>query len=256
MSEIANILKDLGIGLSRLIRYSYGGFLLLLFAARLAPCEVRSIFSSLGPIAGTLCFLVAGVCWYVLHRNLIIPIHHFGLCFLYWSVDHVCFRPLLKQRIKRFVSLLRRYRFIKRMVRRIWCCMCFSSCLKRKTPENSLSPTYYLAQRVKVPCPLRMAAYSHLRRVGFFPRKDALDVAHAENGMLVMTAEGLAAAGFYIRLAKGCCGEASVYLCLAGIFLIGSYAGALAQHSVECLYLKRPENLWRIRGVLKDAGFL
>ena len=64
-----------------------------------------------------------------------------------------------------------------------------------------------------------MTAYNILRRSDFFPNKDSLNIAHAENGLLVMSGVGLVIAAGYALSRGSSFGLALTLFVLALVFL-------------------------------------
>jgi len=97
-----------------------------------------------------------------------------------------------------------------------------------------------------------MLAYISLRRNKEFldeAQQRKLDIAHAENGLVVMTAGGLFVASALVARHR-CCdsnGIGWIPLLIAGIvFWIASYFMATEQHKLECMH-------WRYKEA-KDGG--
>src|SRR6266568_896710 len=85
--ELGSVLEKLSLGLSRLLRYSFGGFLLIVFAAVLNPTDTGKILKELPWQLTAFSVVVLGSGIYAAHRSLVIPIHHLGLCFILWVGD-------------------------------------------------------------------------------------------------------------------------------------------------------------------------
>ena len=103
----------------------------------------------------------------------------------------------------------------------------------------------------------RMLAYSILRRGDFFKdeEKRALDVAHAEGGLIVMTAEGFGVAAAFAWLYPTYSRISWVPLAvLAGVLLAASYPGGFVQHRLECMRF-RAEQI-RVIEILRKSGIL
>lgn len=113
--------------------------------------------------------------------------------------------------------------------------------------EFSPDPTRYLGEGLGVPIRRRMTAYNILRRSDFFPNKDSLNIAHAENGLLVMSGVGLLIAAGYALSRGSSFGLASILFVLALVFLAASFWAEWIQHSVECSIIKdRPVEAMKI----------
>jgi hypothetical protein len=65
-------LNKLGIGLSRLLRYSYGGFLLLLFASIFETSDTKKVMEAIPTTLTVLVVIGIGSAIYALHRSVII----------------------------------------------------------------------------------------------------------------------------------------------------------------------------------------
>ncbi len=85
--ETDKVLKELGLGLSLLLRYSYGGFLLIVLASIVNPTAAGKVLNSMPWELAGLSALVLGAGIYALHRSVVIPAHHYGLCVALWIKD-------------------------------------------------------------------------------------------------------------------------------------------------------------------------
>lgn len=209
-------IESLGAGLLRVLCYSYGGFLLVVCAACFSHEQTAAMIDALHPSVAVLAIIVIGSAIHVLHRSIIMPIHHVLLCFLFrlgdkarGSGEHAEFSP---------------------------------------------DPTRYLGEALGVPIRRRMTAYNILRRSDFFPNKDSLNIAHAENGLLVMSGVGLVIAAGYALSRGSSFGLALTLFVLALVFLAASFWAEWIQHSVECSIIKdRPVQAMKI---LANTGIL
>ncbi len=214
--EIDKALKTLGIGLSRVLRYSYGGFLVVAFGSVVNPPGMQIILKTISWELTALSALVIGAGIYAAHRSVVIPIHHLTLSGVF--------------RFLEFVG---------------------------QTQANATcSPTRWLAS-IGVRRFRRMYGYSTLRRSNFLPEheRERLDIAHAENGLVVMTAEGLFAAAWYASIYPENSLVGPWPLSVLGLmFWVASYPGALEQHSLECMHWRTRADDARI--VLRSFGVL
>jgi hypothetical protein len=125
----------------------------------------------------------------------------------------------------------------------------------RDIAESTPSPTRFLGEGLGVPVRRKIAAYNTLRRSDFFHNKGSLDLAHAENGMLVMTGVGLILAAGYGATHQRSFLLAITLFALGLVFLAASFWAEWIQHSVECFAIKdRPIEAMKIlakTGVLK-----
>jgi hypothetical protein len=201
-------IESLGLGFSRLLCYSYGGFLLVVCAACVAPSKVKTLVDALHPSLAILAVVVIGAVIYLLHRTIIMPVHHILLCWFFRVAD--------------------------------------SSGDLGDLVETTSSPTIYLGEALGVTPRRRTSAYNVLRHSDFFANKESLDGAHAENGLLVMTGVGLLIAALY-GLAHRNFLLALILLVLAVIFLAASFKAEMVQYSLECMAIReRPVEAMKI----------
>ena len=209
-------IESLGLGLSRLLCYSYGGFLLVVCAACFAPSGVKTLIEALHPSLAILAIVVIGAAIYVLHRTIVMPVHHLLVCWFFRATDR--------------------------------------SGDVGDLAEITSSPTIYLGDALGVAPRRRTTAYNVLRRSDFFTNKESLEVAHAENGLLVMTGVGLLIAAVY-GLGQRNLLLAVILLVLAIIFIAASFKAEMIQYSVECMAIReRPIEAMKIlvkTGVLR-----
>jgi hypothetical protein len=208
---------SLGLGLSRLLCFSYGGFLLVVCAACFAPSGIKTLIDALHPSLAILAIVVIGSAIYVLHRTIVMPVHQVLVCCFFRVTD--------------------------------------KSADVGDTAELTSSPTIYLGDALGVAPRRRTTAYNVLRRSDFFTNKESLEVAHAENGLLVMTGVGLLIAAAY-GLSQGRSLLLTVtLLILAVIFIAASFKAEKIQYSIECMAIReRPIEAMKIlvkTGVLR-----
>lgn len=202
-------IESLGLGLSRLLCYSYGGFLLVVLAACFAPSGVKTLIDALHPSLAILAIVVIGAAIYVLHRTIIMPIHHLLVC---W-----------------FLRVTDKAGDIGELA------------------EATSSPVIYLGEALGVAPGRRTAAYNVLRRSEFFTNKESLNVAHTENGLLVMTGIGLLIAALYGLGHNSSLLLMFILLVLAVIFLTASFKAQMVQYSLECMAIReRPMEAMKI----------
>src|SRR5258705_9094540 len=190
--ETEKVLESLGLGLSRLLRYSYGGFLLIVLASVVNPADSGKVLNAMPWQLAALSSLLIGASIYAVHRSVVIPLHHLGLCLILWLKDK----------------------------------------MTRTEPKDSLSPTRWLASigvkwgnRIRAYTLLRRSDFFTKRE------KQELDVAHAESGLVVMSFEGLFIAGWYARLHPGTSQVSGlILLSLCAVCLAASYPSGYVQH--------------------------
>src|SRR5437899_31410 len=83
--EFGSALGNLRVGLSRLLRYAFGGFLLIVLAAVLNPGDTGNVLNEIPWELTAFSVIVLGAGVYTTHRSVVIPIHHLVLCFLLWA---------------------------------------------------------------------------------------------------------------------------------------------------------------------------
>lgn len=215
--RVREIIEALGLGLSRIIRYAYPGFLLILLAALVNTARTEEIIKAMTPEVTMVVALVIGAGLYATHRGVVIPVHHFLLCVAFYVYEKI----------------------------------------RRVPAAQTQSPTRWLGEIVKVKYGRRILAYSTLRHGAFWDEEERrkLNVAHAEGGLVVITAEGLLVAGLYANAFPD---EArlpsDVLFVLSGLFFFASYLSPWAQHALECLHMKNRED--KVRENLRKAGLL
>lgn len=209
-------IESLGLGLSRLLCFSYGGFLLVVCAACFAPSGIKTLIDALHPSLAILAIIVIGAAIYVLHRTIVMPVHHVLVCWFFRATD--------------------------------------KSGDVGDLAEFTSSPTIYLGEALGVAPKRRTTAYNVLRRSDFFTNKESLEVAHAENSLLVMTGVGLLIAAVY-GLSQRNLLLAVILLVLAIIFIVASFKAEMIQYLVECMAIReRPIEAMKIlvkTGVLR-----
>jgi hypothetical protein len=215
--ETDKVLKELGVGLSLFLRYSYGGFLLIVLASIVNPTAAGKVFNSMSWELAGLSAVVLGAGIYALHRSVVIPVHHYILCVAFWAWDIV-------------------------------------RCVPRHTSD---SPTRWLhsinvswGNRILAYTAVRRSDF-------FGGRKKMIDLAHAESGLVVMTSEGFLVAGLYAWInPDGSAVRSIVLFILAAIFSLASYPSGWVQHRRECrvMRLRRTavEKILRQEGFLQQ----
>lgn len=195
-------LKSLGIGLSQLLRYSYGGFLLILFAALASHDRTKELVDAISWELTALSAVVLGAGIYSVHRAVVVPVHHLGLC-----------------------GILR-----------------LSEALNGVDGVDSRSPTRWLQHTLNVKRGWRILSYTAIRRSAIFDetQQEKWNLAHAEAGLVLMTAEGFLLAALYACRFPFPLGP--LPLAIIGIALLAlSYAPGFAQHRVECMQFRAKE---------------
>jgi hypothetical protein len=208
---MGEILEKLGIGLSRLLRYAYPGFLLVGFLSVVNDDLTKRARDAMGWELAAVTALVVGAGAYAVHRGVVVPVHHALLC-LWWLVA-----DLLTGRWKK---------------------------------AESANPTRWLGS-LGVDWLWRIPAYTILRRSDLFKdQKAEWDIAHAESGLVLMTAEAFLLAGLYIRDQTPI---ADILFWSSGVLLAFSFLG-FGQHALECLHFRAKES--DVRARLKALGLL
>jgi hypothetical protein len=207
-------LDKLGIGLSRLIRYSYGGVLLLLFAVLFHTDKMKDCIAAMTPLLTALTTVILGAGIYVFHRYTVISLFTWLLDRLFWLRG--CYYPNAK----------------------------------------SANPFEYLKSFVRGGYPTRRQAYTVLRHSGFFTNENALNINHAETGMLIMTSVALVLAAFYSRFFVMLYSSYFWVMLIAAIlFIIAAICKDVVDLSLECLSMKGKENESTLASTLSRTGF-
>jgi hypothetical protein len=216
-TQIGDLLGRLGIELSHLLRYFYGGFLLFVLARLVNPCAMGTVLKKVPWEIIALSALVIGCGIYAIHRGAIIPVHHLLLCAF----------------------------------------LCIWEETRGVGETNSNSPTRWLGamgvergSRISAYTALRRSEFfSDKERRSF-------DLAHAESGLIVMTFEGFALSSYYTYAQPHVWRFAPCYKTLgilAAIFFFLSFWPGWAQHQVECRrFRRRSADVFR---TLRDLGF-
>ncbi|MEE9555050.1 MAG: hypothetical protein V3W18_12205 [candidate division Zixibacteria bacterium] len=202
------------IGLSRLIRYFYGGFLIIIIFLLFKAKETYEIITDLPAEISLIATLVIGALIYVAHRSIITPIHHLCLILLFKL------RPLFGYNMT----------------------------------EPSPDPTGFFRENYQLKLIKSMRAYTALRRSDFFPHRENLDIAHAENGLLVMTATGMIIVAVLSVCHQTEFGTWVHYIVLGAILMIVSMIPDWAEHVGECRYMRANKD--DIRKHLIKAGII
>jgi hypothetical protein len=199
---MAEILKSLQIGLSRLLRYSYGGFLLFALAWIVDHPTTTLILGNVPWQVSVLGAIVVGTAIYAAHRSLIIPIHHLGLCLIL---------RILELRTSSDQSL-------------------------SPTRWLGLKVGVKFGQRITAYTLLRRSDFFTESD------KDNINVAHAEIGTVVMTGTGFLLAALFARSSPASLVAPSLLSLLGVIFWLGAYPGAYLQHRLECALFRARES--------------
>lgn len=217
--DAKGMMETLGVGLSRILRYSIGGFLFILTFALIDPCVAVNLFHQLGWQLTVLSAIVVGVLTYAIHRGLVIPVHHaVGIALLNFG---------------EWVCTCRRHGEHKEHLKS-------HSEMPNDWRHESLSPTRWLAH-MKVPFGRRMLAYSRLRREFFDEaERNVLNVAHAEDGIPVMISEAFLGATMFFRIYQNCL-RWDLLLIFGALFVLSAISG-IQEHRIECSRFKEKEN--------------
>lgn len=217
--DTSQILKEMG--LSRILRYSCGGVLLLLLVAIINLEFVESIIDSLGAMLTLFVILTVGTTIYVVHRHILGEIFLFPLTHhLHHGWDYV----------------------------------------HGRTGVSSTSAVGYLGA-LGVKGGDRRAAYTAVRRQFFNPAdRENLDVVHSELHILYITAEETMLTSIYLML-NGIysleLGIPSYFLFVIGITIgISAIIADIKQHQLECHTLKIKDREKKLRPFLKEVDYL
>ena len=196
---MSEALDKLGLGLSRLLRYSYGGFLLVGLLSIINDDLAKRAREAMGWELVVITAVVVGAGAYAIHRAVVVPVHHALLCIGWWIAD------LLSG---------------------------------RREKECSANPTRWLGS-LGVHWLLCIPAYTVLRRSELFKeQREEWNVAHAESGLVLMTAEAFLLAGLYAHYRSPAVIDPALLLWSSGLLLLFSFAG-FAQHALERRHFER-----------------
>lgn len=225
------------LGLNQLLRYAYGGGLLIFFAYIFRPDKVGKMIESMGVIFAPLFFLGVGVVVYVFNRNVIGE-------YVAYPIIHI-------------------FHFV------------WDKLSGRNSKEKKItSPTSYLnslgikgVRKYFV----RREAYTTIRRLFNFDKpqhnklREKLDIAHAKHHVLWITIYILILVGIYmvITKAKPVLFSTIVNIPLIIVVIVILFFGAIAteilQLQYECRIIKvynTTESEVRITKFLKEYGFI
>lgn len=204
------------IGVARILRYSYGGLLLLLLAAVIDPKATAPIISALGTILAPLVALGVGAGIYVVHR------HVLGEMILYLALH---------------------------FIHHLW------DCIRGNTGVNSTDTVHYL-KALGVKRGDRRAAYTAARRQFFDQAvRERLNIAHSELHMLWITVDETLVAAIYLA-ATGRSHQSVVLFAISGIIASCATIADIRQHHLECHMLKIAEREKKLSSFLKNIGYL
>ena len=206
------ILKLFGRGLSRLLRYSFGGFLAVVIAGKVNPVGTEQFFKAVTWQLGALACVVVGAGIYAIHRSAVIPIHHWIGCFVFWLWDK-------------------------------W---------NGTTCKDSLSPTRWFHSMGVDRCRRMLAYNVLRRDPEFIKdddERERLDLAHAEFGLIVMAAEGSFVAAAYAATHQASSPVWWVWLGVGFLLWGFSYPGPIQQHASECLRWRERERTEKENGI-------
>lgn len=210
-------LSKLGIGLSRVLRYSYPSILIIVLMWLFEPDKTRNMLESLGKTEFLAIFIliVIGAGFYVLYRSIIIPLHH-----------------LL------FIGFHR-----------------FEEKCRGITRKDTMNPVIYLREELKVSLGWGMIAYSYLRQSDFFKQKKEIDIKHAEASLLVMTIVGLFAGGIYDKFIRTQPkGYFWFMVVLSMVFFVSSLLYSRVTHSLECQEMRKRKEI--VKDKLQEANII
>ena len=207
-----NLLKSLGVGLSTALRYTVGGIVFVVLLFIIDPVSESQIKAALHWDLGwelMVIYTVAiGTVVYALHRHFVIPIHGLLGCTLLNLSE--CFGNIGSPK---------------------W----------GKRKQNSLNPTRWLAHK-GVPVFRRMIAYGALRHLVYKDGEgEAIDVLHAEGGLIVMLSEAFFVVGCFLPSASTFTDKPMLFKISAALFFLSAISG-MQQHRVECNRFKGKEN--------------
>ncbi|NQU23445.1 MAG: hypothetical protein HQ567_19360 [Candidatus Nealsonbacteria bacterium] len=213
-----DLVKSLNLGLSRFLRYSYAGLLVLLAFVHFADKTSRDKLFELDWSLIGLGVVIVGAMVYTVHRSVVIPVHHAIGCLIFYVFHDVWVEP--KNRMSPVGCLL--------------------IGLRAGCQSKGLSVGYLL--------PRAFICYSLLRRdKRVFSDVEGRNIDHAENGMVVMTA----VACFLMILFDS--SHWVLWGSLLAVSLVASYIRGWSTHAVECRMLKYKRKL--VAETLSEYGY-
>jgi len=192
----------LGMGLSRWLRYSYGGFITALLLIYLGKTKFISdvVINLKWPLA-LVCMIVVGATVYIFHRRIFIPLHHL------WGIQ---VHSWYDQR-------------------------------KHIHPAESLNPVLWFNFLGIDKWIVGITAYSYIRSTDILKKRDELNVEHAELGLLVMTGTAFIIAGAY-GMATTSSWKYLVMIAIGlTLWFVLSIPPTLVLHASECRQLRAKE---------------
>src|SRR5690242_1006798 len=201
MKEVLELLRELGIGLSRILRYSYGGFILVVIASIIDADTVKNVFAAVGWEFAALAAVVMGAGIYACHRSLVIPCHHALLCAIWllitkgWKDTSRSTNPAV---------------WLRSLGVPKWLCIPAYTAIRRGDVFNRNT-------------------------------KDEWNLAHAETGLILMGAEALAASLIYCGLLKKSLSHPYLLWGTTVVVFLFSLLAPVSQHLTECLAFKQKE---------------
>ena len=200
--ETEKVLNELNIGLSRLLRYSFGGFLSLFMAFLINPTYTEKTLKVIPWELSALSALVMGAGIYAAHRSLVIPIHHLILCFILWVWERI----------------------------------------GRVQKSDLTSPTRWLGGIGVPRFRRMLAYTALRRSCFFGKDKEDINIQHAEGHLIVMIAEGFLAASFYAKVCPCKSQISCLVLFILFVFFfVASYPHDIGQHILECMRFRVEE---------------
>lgn len=204
------------LGISRLIRYSYGGFLLLFIVSIINPEIVKSIINSLGTIISILVILNIGASIFVIHRYVLVEIFEFPL------ID--CIHNVIDY-------------------------------FHKNTGADSTSPFKYI-KSLGVKKGNSRAAYLAIRKEFFDSEKRKnVDIIHSELHILYITAEETLLTGIYLLYWDNQFHYIYLFT-LSIIFALSAIIADIKQLQLECHSLKIKNSEGKLRSFLLEIGYL
>lgn len=200
--SVPSELGKLGMGLSRWLRYSYGGFITTLLLIYLGKTQFVSdvVLNLQWPLA-LVCMIVVGATVYTFHRRIFIPLHHL------WGIQ---VHSWYDQR-------------------------------KHIHPAESLNPVLWFNFLGIEKWVVGITAYSYIRSTYLLKKRDELNVEHAELGLIVMTGFFFIIAGAYGVVTTGSWKYLVMIAIGLILWFILSIPPSLVLHASECRQLRAKE---------------
>ena len=239
-------------GLSRLLRYTYAGCLLIIFVYLFTDFDLTKLTTIPAPII-FLFTIAIGAAVYAFHRSIGTLISHLLLCGVLRILERLPkIQKCSPEKYCSFTRWLGQILHVQRFLDKYAYEIIIQGC----PPNESCSPTRWLGKALGVPKFKRIYAYDIIRGSEVFneDERETMNIAHAESHLIIMTSLGFFLVALY-RFFNFHPSFKTSHLCIIGVALwIASLPRAIELHSIECLKMRARED--KVRKVLEDTGII